>query len=76
MKKTAAEEPGEKWIAMWKTWTMKCDWMRRGSYCDPDNFGMYIHNDFFGYGIQELVENMVSSIYWIAVTQHILTLSH
>lgn len=58
--KPAAEHPEHKWIVMWQTWKMLCEWRRRASYTDPDNFSMYIYNDFNGYGLQELVENFVS----------------
>lgn len=58
--KPAAEHPNHKWIAMWETWRMVCDWCRKASYTDPDNFKMYIYNDFHCYGIQELIENLVS----------------
>ena len=30
---------------------------------DQDRLGMYIYNDFTGYGIQEVVENLVSCLY-------------
>jgi len=45
---------------MWKSWEMVCEWKRLASYTDPDNFKMYIYNDFNGYGLQELIENRVS----------------
>lgn len=44
---------------MWESWKMFCDWRRRAKYCDPDNFGMYICNDWYGWGLQELMENLV-----------------
>ena len=36
------------------------EYERRATYTDPDNFDMYIYNDFHGYGFQELLENLVS----------------
>ena len=44
----------------WSGWKMYSDYKRRAGYCDPDAFGMYIYNDFQGWGIQELIENFVS----------------
>jgi hypothetical protein len=38
---------------------MFSEYRRRSTYCDPDNFGMYIYNDFNGWGLQELMENLV-----------------
>lgn len=28
---------------------------------DPENFNMYIYNDWAGYGVTEVLENLVSS---------------
>ncbi|KAI1078066.1 hypothetical protein F5B20DRAFT_582593 [Whalleya microplaca] len=53
----AAEHPEYKWISMWETWKLYADLKRRATYTNPDNFGMYIYNDFHGYGLQELVES-------------------
>ncbi|CAI7604323.1 unnamed protein product [Penicillium discolor] len=54
----ASEHPGEKWIftnaGMAKWIALKESTIVR----DPDIFGMYICNDFFGYAIMELVENL------------------
>ncbi|KAJ5400482.1 hypothetical protein N7465_010971 [Penicillium sp. CMV-2018d] len=56
--KPASEHPGEKWIftnaGVEKWFTLKEGTVVR----DPDNFAMYIYNDFFGYAIMELVENL------------------
>lgn len=30
---------------------------------DPDIFGMYIYNDYHGYGTVEVIENMVSMVW-------------
>jgi hypothetical protein len=39
----------------------KLDLHRRlASYCDPDNFDMYIANDHFGYGVIQCIELIVS----------------
>ena len=42
---------------MRKSWMTLCDASREASYRSPDNFGMYIYNDFEGYGLMEMVEN-------------------
>ena len=36
------------------------EWHRRASYCDPDNFNMYIYNEWRAWGLNELHENLVS----------------
>lgn len=43
-----------------ETWMIMTEWYRRASYCDPDNFDMYIYNDWCAWGLQELQENLVS----------------
>jgi hypothetical protein len=58
----AKDHPERKWCIMWEGFKMVMDYRRRSHYCNPDDFGMYIYNDFEGRGYQELVENMVSSI--------------
>jgi hypothetical protein len=57
--KPTAEFPDHKWVALWETWTLICDYRRLATYTCPDMFGMHIYNDFNGYGIQELIENLV-----------------
>lgn len=59
--KPAADFPDHKWKALWATWTMICEYRRRAMYTCPDAFSMYIYNDFNAYGLQELIENAVSS---------------
>jgi hypothetical protein len=58
--KPASEHPDWKWVVMHETWMIVTEWHRRTDYCNPDNFDMYIYNDWFGYGLQELQENLVS----------------
>lgn len=58
--KPAAEHPEWKWTLMDQTWSIVTEWQRRTDYCQPDNFAMYIYNDWYGYGLQELQENLVS----------------
>ena len=40
--KPANERPRWRWIMLWQSWSLLCDWVRRASYTDPDNFGMVI----------------------------------
>lgn len=56
----AVDYPDEKWVCMWDTWKRRYNMKIRASYTDPDNFGMVIFNDFAGYGLQEMIENVVS----------------
>ncbi|KAF2190753.1 hypothetical protein K469DRAFT_697983 [Zopfia rhizophila CBS 207.26] len=55
----AGEHEDWKWVIMWDSWKMFCDWERRELYCNPDLFGMYIYNDWCGWGLQELLENLL-----------------
>jgi hypothetical protein len=57
--KPASEHPDWKWVMMNETCSIVSEWLRRADYCQPDNFGMHIYSDFFGYGLQELQENLV-----------------
>jgi hypothetical protein len=57
--KPASEHPDWEWIVMDETWSIIQEWHRRADYCQPDNFDMYIYNDWFGYGLQELQESLV-----------------
>jgi hypothetical protein len=56
----AKDHPEWKWVIMWEGFKNFSDYQRRSQYCDPDNFGMYIYNDFAGKGLMELMENLVS----------------
>lgn len=60
--KPASEHPDWEWVVMDETWSIVTEWHRRTDYCQPDNFGMYIYNDFYGYGLAELQENLVSLV--------------
>jgi hypothetical protein len=55
----AKDFPERKWVMLWEAWQYSKDYERRSTYCCPDQLGMYIYNDFEGYGQIELVENMV-----------------
>ena len=68
-KMPAANSPDHKWISMWRSWKKYCDLKRYTMYTDPDSFGMYIYNDFHGYGIQELVQNTVCEAQLPAIMQ-------
>jgi hypothetical protein len=57
----AKDHPDWKWTILWEGYKTFSDYQRRAKYCDPDNFSMHIYNDFQGYGLQELMENMVSN---------------
>lgn len=59
----AAEHKDWKWVIMWNGWKTFMDYCRRADYCDPDAFGMYIYNDWYGWGLQELMENLVGVLY-------------
>ena len=64
-KMLAVDHPDHTWISMWRSWKKFCELRRHATYTDPDAFGMYIYNDFHGYGLQELVQNTVC---WMLVT--------
>jgi hypothetical protein len=55
----AKDFPERKWVILWEGWKFLHDHVRRAKYCSPDRFSMYISNDFEGWGLQELMENMV-----------------
>lgn len=63
MLEPAKDHPEHKWCIMWEGYKMFMDYRRRANYCNPDRFGMYIYNDFEGWGFQELLENFVSTIF-------------
>ncbi|KAF2462897.1 uncharacterized protein BDR25DRAFT_347554 [Lindgomyces ingoldianus] len=48
-----------KWIMLCEGWTTLCDFKRKVNFCDPNNFGMHIYNDWKGYGVTEAVENLL-----------------
>lgn len=56
----AAENKEWKWVMLWEGWKKFCELTRTITFCDPDNFGMYIYNDWKGYGVVEAVENYLS----------------
>jgi hypothetical protein len=56
-----------KWVMMYDGLPKKESWDRKAKYCDPDNFGMIMYTDWRGWGMQEIVENMVSRWTFIAL---------
>ena len=58
--KPSSEHPDWPWTLMDGAWSVADEWRRRTDYCNPDAFDMYIYNDFYGYGLMELQENLVS----------------
>ena len=59
MLEPAKDHPDHKWVILWEGYKMFMDYRRRSNYCCPDRFGMYIYNDFEGWGYQELIENFI-----------------
>jgi hypothetical protein len=57
----AAEHPEHKWVMMWGAWLKAEVLSRKAKYCDPDAFGMHLYNDWQGWGMQEIGENVVCS---------------
>ncbi|KAF2829727.1 hypothetical protein CC86DRAFT_367670 [Ophiobolus disseminans] len=55
----ATDHPDYKWVMLWEGFKSFLDYRRRSNYCNPDSFGMYIYNDFNGWGLQELMENQL-----------------
>ncbi|KAF1938112.1 hypothetical protein EJ02DRAFT_425980 [Clathrospora elynae] len=53
------DHPDWKWVILWEGFETFLTYKRRANYCAPDNFQMYIYNDFNGYGLQELMENLM-----------------
>ena len=61
-KKLADKHPEHKWIATKAGFELLQKWMEEQEKRDQDNFGMYIYNDFSGYGTMEVMDNMVSLV--------------
>ncbi|KXT04553.1 hypothetical protein AC578_8733 [Pseudocercospora eumusae] len=58
-KKSASEHPRWKWIMLRESFDLLDAAYKDTDNRDPDTFGMYIYNDFLGYGIIEILENML-----------------
>ncbi|KAF1851941.1 uncharacterized protein K460DRAFT_373832 [Cucurbitaria berberidis CBS 394.84] len=54
-----SEHKNHKWVIMWDAWLKKDLLTRKAKYCDADEFGMNMYNDWMGWGMQEIVENMM-----------------
>lgn len=44
---------------MWNAWQKQKLLSRKATYCDPSNFDMNLYNDWNGWGIQEIIENVM-----------------
>jgi hypothetical protein len=55
----ATEHKEWKWTMLWEGWTTFRDFEQKIYFCNPDNFGMHIYNDWSGYGVTEAVENIL-----------------
>lgn len=58
-KKSASEHPAWKWIMLRESFDLLDAAYKDTDNRDPDTFGMYVYNDYLGYGIIEILENMV-----------------
>ena len=43
------------------SWKKACDMGLQTQYRCPDHFGMYVYNDFFAYGMLDLIKRNVST---------------
>ena len=64
--KAADDHPEHQWIVTKKGFELMQDWMDQADRRCPDLFDMYIFNDFHGYGICEVIENMVKLPIFVA----------
>ncbi|EUC50517.1 hypothetical protein COCMIDRAFT_959 [Bipolaris oryzae ATCC 44560] len=53
------KHPEHKWVIMWEAWHRQDLGGLKAKYCNPDNFGMYIYNDWTNWGMLEIAENMM-----------------
>ncbi|KAF2093459.1 hypothetical protein NA57DRAFT_61574 [Rhizodiscina lignyota] len=56
-KKPADDFPGYKWIISTIADALWTNMQLAEQKCNPDIMSMYIYNDFYGYGVQEIIEN-------------------
>ena len=59
-KKPADESPGHVWVFTREGYSLSDHWYDEQMKRDQDAFGMYIYNDFSGYGVMEVMENQVN----------------
>jgi hypothetical protein len=64
-KKSPTDFPGWTWIISKKAHSMYTKWDIECQKRDQDRFGMHFYNDFSGYGVQEVFENIVCPTFWI-----------
>ncbi|USW56738.1 hypothetical protein Slin15195_G100570 [Septoria linicola] len=57
--KPASEHPRCKWIMLHESFDLLDAAYKATDHRDPDSFDMYIYNDFLGYDIIEILENML-----------------
>ncbi|KAI4949017.1 hypothetical protein J4E91_005479 [Alternaria rosae] len=58
-KAPASKHPEHKWVMLWDAW-LKADLLgRKAKYCNPDAFEMNLYTDWQGWGMQEIMENMM-----------------
>jgi hypothetical protein len=58
-KKPAEDYPDHKWIVTQKGFALSLEWLQQVENRHQENFDMYISNDFNGYGICEVMENIL-----------------
>ena len=58
--KPAKDHPDHKHIFTKATLELLSDNVKETAQRDPDNFGMYVYNDFFNYAVLDLIEELVS----------------
>lgn len=59
----AKDHPDHKWVLMRNSWDLMYERVGTAKYCCPEAFGMYIWNDWEGYGMLEIVKNFVADFY-------------
>ncbi|KAI5360710.1 hypothetical protein Slin15195_G086260 [Septoria linicola] len=59
--KPASEHPDHKWILMRESLELLSDNCKETMQRDPDNFGMYVYNDYFWYAVIDLIERLCKS---------------
>ncbi|SMR44509.1 unnamed protein product [Zymoseptoria tritici ST99CH_3D1] len=54
-----SDHPNCKWMMLKECFDLLDDLATDADRRCPDQFGMYVHNDFYGYGMMEVLENML-----------------
>ena len=55
----ASNHPEHKWVMYRNAYMGYVDMQQKGEYANPDNMDMYIYNDWYSYGLLELIDNQV-----------------